>query len=97
VPALYGLDTRALTKMIREKGSILGKIVFDRVRSGSSSSSSSSSSSGNSNNKEEMGTAIVATGLLTSYITTYLVVVVMDISLPRWISWILTRQIWWPK
>jgi carbamoyl-phosphate synthase/aspartate carbamoyltransferase len=28
VPALYGIDTRELTKKIREKGSMLGKIVF---------------------------------------------------------------------
>lgn len=29
VPGLYGIDTRALTKKLREKGSMLGKIVFD--------------------------------------------------------------------
>jgi carbamoyl-phosphate synthase small subunit len=29
IPALYGIDTRALTKIIREKGAILGKIVFE--------------------------------------------------------------------
>jgi len=29
VPALCGIDTRALTKIIREKGAMLGKIVFD--------------------------------------------------------------------
>ena len=29
VPALFGLDTRRLTKKIREKGSMLGKIVFE--------------------------------------------------------------------
>lgn len=29
VPALYGIDTRALTKIIREKGAMLGKIEFD--------------------------------------------------------------------
>lgn len=29
VPALYGIDTRHLTKMIREQGAILGKIEFD--------------------------------------------------------------------
>jgi carbamoyl-phosphate synthase small subunit len=29
VPALFGIDTRALTKMIREKGAMLGKIVFE--------------------------------------------------------------------
>jgi len=28
VPALFGIDTRALTKILREKGTILGKIVF---------------------------------------------------------------------
>ena len=28
VPALYGIDTRALTKKIRETGAILGKIEF---------------------------------------------------------------------
>ncbi len=29
VPGLYGIDTRRLTKILREKGSMLGKIVFD--------------------------------------------------------------------
>jgi carbamoyl-phosphate synthase small subunit len=29
VPALYGIDTRALTKRLREKGTMLGKIVFE--------------------------------------------------------------------
>lgn len=29
IPALYGIDTRALTKIIREKGAMLGKIVFE--------------------------------------------------------------------
>lgn len=28
-PAIYGIDTRALTKILREKGTMLGKIVFD--------------------------------------------------------------------
>src|SRR3989338_412529 len=28
-PAIYGLDTRKLTKTLREKGAMLGKIVFD--------------------------------------------------------------------
>ena len=31
VPALYGIDTRALTKKIRTKGAMLGKIVFDEM------------------------------------------------------------------
>jgi len=30
VPALTGIDTRALTKKIREQGAMLGKIVFDQ-------------------------------------------------------------------
>ncbi|KAI8803425.1 hypothetical protein BJ742DRAFT_863549 [Cladochytrium replicatum] len=30
VPALYGIDTRALTKRIRTKGSLLGKILFPK-------------------------------------------------------------------
>jgi carbamoyl-phosphate synthase / aspartate carbamoyltransferase len=30
IPALYGIDTRALTKKIREKGSMLGKILARR-------------------------------------------------------------------
>ena len=34
VPGLYGLDTRALTKKLREKGAMLGKIVFDGVDPG---------------------------------------------------------------
>ncbi|XP_076645661.1 carbamoyl-phosphate synthetase 2, aspartate transcarbamylase, and dihydroorotase rudimentary [Halictus rubicundus] len=29
VPGIYEIDTRALTKVIREKGTILGRIVFD--------------------------------------------------------------------
>ena len=29
VPGIFGIDTRALTKMLREKGSMLGKIVVD--------------------------------------------------------------------
>lgn len=29
IPALYGIDTRMLTKTIRDKGTILGKIEFD--------------------------------------------------------------------
>lgn len=29
IPALFGIDTRMLTKIIREKGSMLAKIVFD--------------------------------------------------------------------
>jgi carbamoyl-phosphate synthase large subunit len=29
IPGIYGIDTRALTKLIREQGSMKGKIVFD--------------------------------------------------------------------
>ncbi len=29
VPGIYGIDTRALTKILREKGTMLGKIIFD--------------------------------------------------------------------
>ncbi len=29
VPAIYGVDTRKLTKTLREKGAMLGKIIFD--------------------------------------------------------------------
>ncbi len=29
VPGIYGIDTRELTKILREKGTMLGKIVFD--------------------------------------------------------------------
>lgn len=29
IPGIYGIDTRALTKLLREKGSMLGKIVFE--------------------------------------------------------------------
>ena len=29
IPAIYGVDTRKLTKALREKGAMLGKIVFD--------------------------------------------------------------------
>ncbi|MCF8357946.1 MAG: glutamine-hydrolyzing carbamoyl-phosphate synthase small subunit [Prolixibacteraceae bacterium] len=34
VPGIYGIDTRALTKILREKGSMLGKIEFDDQRIG---------------------------------------------------------------
>lgn len=30
VPGIYKVDTRALTKIIREKGTILGKIVSEK-------------------------------------------------------------------
>jgi carbamoylphosphate synthase small subunit len=30
IPALYGIDTRELTKKLREKGAILGKIEFSQ-------------------------------------------------------------------
>ncbi|MFB0566908.1 MAG: glutamine-hydrolyzing carbamoyl-phosphate synthase small subunit [Candidatus Aminicenantaceae bacterium] len=30
VPALFGIDTRALTKKLREKGTMLGKIIYKR-------------------------------------------------------------------
>ena len=30
VPAIYGVDTRALTKKIREKGSMLGKLMLQK-------------------------------------------------------------------
>ena len=29
IPGVYGIDTRALTKLLREKGSLLGKITFE--------------------------------------------------------------------
>lgn len=29
VPAIFGIDTRSLTKILREKGTMLGKIIFD--------------------------------------------------------------------
>ena len=29
IPGIFGIDTRALTKILREKGTMLGKIVFD--------------------------------------------------------------------
>ncbi len=30
IPGMYGIDTRAVTKKLRDKGAMLGKIVFDR-------------------------------------------------------------------
>lgn len=30
IPGIFGIDTRALTKNIREKGAMLGKIIFDK-------------------------------------------------------------------
>src|SRR5690606_15366771 len=35
VPGIFGIDTRKLTKIIRENGSLLGKIEFDHDSSGS--------------------------------------------------------------
>ena len=32
IPAIYGIDTRKLTKTLREKGAMLGKIVFGSYR-----------------------------------------------------------------
>lgn len=29
IPGIFGLDTRMLTKLLREKGSMLGKVIFD--------------------------------------------------------------------
>ena len=34
IPALFGIDTRALTKILREKGTMSGKIIFDNVDPG---------------------------------------------------------------
>ena len=31
IPAIYGVDTRKLTKVLRQQGSLLGKIVFDSI------------------------------------------------------------------
>ncbi|EJF60824.1 carbamoyl-phosphate synthase [Dichomitus squalens LYAD-421 SS1] len=42
VPAIFGVDTRALTKRIREKGSMLGKILARRADARASLTSSSS-------------------------------------------------------
>ncbi|KAG8920509.1 hypothetical protein FRC02_000872, partial [Tulasnella sp. 418] len=39
VPAIYGVDTRALTKRIREKGSMLGKLLASKNQLASSSDS----------------------------------------------------------
>jgi carbamoyl-phosphate synthase small subunit len=30
IPGIYGIDTRALTKILREKGTMLGKIVYEK-------------------------------------------------------------------
>jgi len=32
IPGIYGIDTRELTKKIREKGTMLGKIVYDKEK-----------------------------------------------------------------
>ncbi|KAH9927604.1 carbamoyl-phosphate synth [Fomitopsis serialis] len=37
VPAIYGVDTRALTKKIREQGSMLGKVLAQRVEAATAS------------------------------------------------------------
>jgi carbamoyl-phosphate synthase small subunit len=34
IPGLYGIDTRELTKIIREKGAMMGKIIFGNVDPG---------------------------------------------------------------
>ena len=41
VPAIYGVDTRALTKRIREKGSMLGRMLLDAPESQSRANASS--------------------------------------------------------
>lgn len=56
VPAVYGVDTRALTKKIREQGSMLGRLMLqkqdiavavrERIAGGASSSAGSESPSG---------------------------------------------------
>ncbi len=30
IPGIYGVDTRELTKKLREKGTMLGKIIYDK-------------------------------------------------------------------
>jgi carbamoyl-phosphate synthase/aspartate carbamoyltransferase len=40
VPAIYGVDTRAITKMIREKGSLLCKMLAEKALGSSAESSS---------------------------------------------------------
>ncbi len=34
IPAIYGVDTRKLTKILRERGTMLGKIIFDNQNIG---------------------------------------------------------------
>ncbi len=34
IPGLYGIDTRELTKIIREKGAMMGKIIFNEIDPG---------------------------------------------------------------
>ncbi|KAI4198043.1 MAG: hypothetical protein LQ350_005555 [Teloschistes chrysophthalmus] len=51
VPAMYGVDTRALTKRIREKGSMLGKL---RLRSGEISNGTSNGHIGQSTSLSTM-------------------------------------------
>ncbi|KAJ3154205.1 hypothetical protein HDU86_004749 [Geranomyces michiganensis] len=46
VPAIYGVDTRALTKKIRTKGALLAKLLFPTAVVGPGVSSSSSNDSG---------------------------------------------------
>ncbi|KAG1504710.1 hypothetical protein G6F47_002119 [Rhizopus delemar] len=46
VPALYGIDTRALTKKIRSEGVLLGKILFPNSSFGSSALESAASALG---------------------------------------------------
>ena len=31
IPGIYGIDTRQLTKILREKGTMLGKIIYDNI------------------------------------------------------------------
>ncbi|KAG1445292.1 hypothetical protein G6F56_009966 [Rhizopus delemar] len=52
VPALYGIDTRALTKKIRSEGVLLGKILFPKTSIGSSALESAASALGFSSSAE---------------------------------------------
>ncbi|KAG1057811.1 hypothetical protein G6F43_000378 [Rhizopus delemar] len=52
VPALYGIDTRALTKKIRSEGVLLGKILFPKTSFGNGALESAASALGFSSSTE---------------------------------------------
>jgi len=56
VPAMHGVDTRALTKKIRENGSMLGKLLLDRQDTGEAQADGCIQPSGHMERREKYET-----------------------------------------